>query len=600
MIAEVGGGHGQGVLTPPIPSGSRKSPELANAVVLDIETTGLRWSDETLVIAAAYRDVPGGPLVEDAINVGMADLFNHPATIAQARGWVQDMIRGRDWVVFHNGSFDLPYLFKLGLASPQDFQGRVFDTMYAARWTGAYDSVALESLMEAFDLPIPDAPWYHAMKAKRSGLERQDVQSVLDYCKIDTSNTLRLFDRMFPIAWGMYSEDFLVDEGDFVVLVAKMRWAGLPINQDRIGRLLEERNARIDAINKYLVMEHRINGCNDSVTLAKVIQRQGFGEYLGTTDKGGVASDEDTLLKIPGVREHVVDGQDPANDTVKMIGAYLVGKGLQKEVSTWLQGFLDECDDLGLIHPLWGAGGTKSNRLNCRFPAAQTCPKKLDLWAAEDGYELYELDYKQAEIRYMVCVSKEQRLAKAIAEGADIHTTTDKMMGLNNRRLAKAAVFGTIYGGGFMALVNATGCTIPMARKVINQLRVTFPSVMSASKRAEEIWISRGYVVLAWGKRAYASPLEKSTQAYSAFNRVIQGSIAEIVKRAMLHIDRTLPEVKLYGQIHDSLLVGIPKGRPDLLERVKDAMRNAAPQEIMELVDPTMVLDVDATLKGGI
>ena len=619
-MAENNGGGGVVENNPPDPT------KYGTVVAVDIETSGLTWDSEILVIAVAYHGADGS-IISESINVGMDGLDGEPpVSPPEARLWVQASITGADWVVFHNGSFDIPFLIRDGFLDAADLHGCVFDTMFAARWTGAHSAVGLEPLCREYGIPVADDDFYTAMKAARDKLAEMPQQAVQKYAEMDTANTLRLAEILLPTAIDIYGDDFTRNEGDFVIVVSLMRVHGLALNYRHMQVLRDDKQARLEAINRQLLQQHGLKGATDSTGIRKLLVEQGLSGVLGRTPKGGVSVDEAALASLPGVADQVranlprptdpekVDEWETARKRaaanadsgfVQIVALLLEGRHLQKEISTWLDGFLAAQDDLHRVHPLWGAGGTVSNRLNCRHPGAQTVPKHLHLWAAAPGSVLIELDYKQAEPRFMAAYCKSTALATMFATGQDLYSQTAQAMKIE-RIDAKRVILGAAYGGGVNALMRAAGIMRNAAVSLIKRLDTTYPEIRKTSEQVAGVWVKRGYITLAGGKRLYGTADDLATRPYKAFNQLLQGSVAETIKEAMIRIWREFSvegggdgQVRIVGQIHDALLVEVPaEGWEGYAERIRVIMAEAAPPSVLALVTPALSLDADITLRG--
>lgn len=599
-------------------------------VCLDIETNGLSWRSRVLCVSAAVID--DDAMSSSSINLGMQDMFSSPVTIPEARTWVQGVLKGADWVVGHNLSFDIPYLVRDGLLESEQLQGRTFDSLIAARMTGSHQSAGLESLCDEFRIGFRDPEeesFYRKMKERRARLEMCGSDQVMRYCELDTVRNLRLALELMQISLEQYSEQRMRDEGDYVLAVSGMRIHGLPIDIAKIARTMDAKRKQLSSLNRILVA-NGIAGPNDRAGTLRFMDRFALRRYLTVTEKGNTSLKEETLLDIPGVKEFVDLLQMSLDETLdekqdkilrgltdsvypQIITALLEAREIDKQISTWLQGFLDDADDRGLIHPLWGAGGTVSYRLNCTEPNAQAVTKKLSLWGTLPGYVRVEVDLQQAELRLGAAYAAENKMARMFADGIEFHTgTASEMYGVKDlsyfkttvdgkikRRNAKSGNFCGFYGGGAKALNDALHCGMSMAEKIVGMWRKTFPGVVKISKQAEKCWRERGYVILSHGKRLWASPHDLQHRIYKAFNQLVQGSIAEIIRVTIMRILGDLPGVIVVGQIHDSILMLVPV---DLVEeyvpRIQGICESSTPEAVLRRTTPPIKMTVDMEIYG--
>lgn len=574
---------------------------MSRAVAIDIETTGLKWSDRVLSIAASWRE--GENVKSESINLGMADMFNFPISIPEATAWMQRMIEGADWLVFHNGSFDLPYLLRGGILTDRAVRGKVFDTQLAARFTGGYEYVSLEKLCNHHQIKGADDPLYHKMKKMRAHLERVDPELVLKYAGMDTEKTLRLFEILYKDAQSMYSEEWLRREGNYVLLVSQMRVRGMKLDVPHLEEMTRQKREELKRIEKAL-FAYGISGPNDHTKLRQLLANKNLTRYLSETAKGNLSVSEDNLLNLPGMRVYLDEFEenkaDPDGDGWrKAVALTLRGRELSKQISTWLSGFVGQMDHNERVHPLWGVGGTVSYRLNCTQPNAQAVPKELKIWGADKGYVSVDGDLSQAELRLGAAYAACNKMARIFEEGIDFHYGTSILMygkekAKEQRQNAKRANFTGFYGGGVPALQRALGCSEEIARQIVYTWRSTYPEVVRTSKAAEKCWLERGYLVLSHGKRLWATPDDIQRRIYKAFNQLVQGSIAEIVKEAMLRIEEELPEVSIVGQIHDAIKTEMPEEDREVLSKKKQRIiETSTPPHLLLRTNPNIEMKVD-------
>lgn len=561
---------------------------MAHAAGIDIETTGLHWGARVLTIGVAKRN-DAGDLVRDSINLGLQDLFIPTVGMAEARHWLQQHIAGVEWLTFHNATFDLPYLLRSQLVTPDEVRGRVFCTLVMSRATAGHDYVNLDSLVREYK--IPHDKTLDDMKGKRDKLETVNPSRVLKYQEEDAAKSLLLFETIWPMAQAQYGVDWIREEGEFSRLISEMRVHGVPINLPYVRRMLAERQERLHEINRTLVLEHRIEGPFDTEHLAKKLR--GAGIPVGKTAKGKPNLDDDKL--------NLISLNHP--DWAPLIGLVQQGREIHKEISTWLQGFLDHADDQGFIHPLMSVGGTVSSRMSCTNPNAQAVKRGLKGIFMVD----VEADYSQAELRLGAAYGGEDKMAVAFANDVDIHLATAIEMygeqeGPAKRHNGKTANFSGFYGGGGRAIAEALGIPLEMGQHIANLWRKAYPNVRAMSNLAQTTWIKRGYLTLSHGKRLYASDDDRKRRPYKAFNQLVQGSVAAVIQRAMLTIERELPELRQVLQVHDDIKavfqnVTRNEERTELAREMVRIMQEAAPAEVLQRTKPPIEMKVDYTIR---
>lgn len=565
------------------------------ATVIDIETTGLGWKDRILTVATTTWDDADDSIQRASFNLGMSYLFHQPVSPGAARDHIMGAVGSSDWVVAHSATFDIPYLVRDQLLTLDALTGKVFDTLVMARCTAGHNSVSLVNLCAEYEIPA-DA-YMLKLKRKRPNLAALDVGTVLEYNQKDTDSTLALFRILMPMAIGYYDDGWIRAEGEFARIVSKMRVLGAGIDRERIRHLLATNAKRMTEINWKLVRLADMDGPNDHTKLERFLRATGYGESIPSTEKGNASLDADTLrdiqfaMSVTSKERHVID-------------LVLEGRTTDKETETWLRGFLEEADDEGRVHSLLSVGGTQSFRLSSTHPNAQAVKGGLDLWCPADGYDHVEADFSQAELRLGAAFSRENSMAALFRDGKDLHLETAKLMYGEEkskalRPQAKTANFCAFYGGGARALSESLGISQEKAQAIVDLHRKTFPSVRSSSLKAERLWKERGYLKLAHGKLLFPSEYDLRS-AYKAFNQLVQASVSEIVKKAMLRLDAELPQVRQVLQVHDSLHLEVPSDQTDsLIPIIKQIMEGSAPEETMALTDPPICMPVDIKIKRG-
>lgn len=564
-------------------------------VALDIESTGLFWNDRVLGVGAAWGDMGEDCEVRSVYwPIGHADLFNDRLSLAEVTLMLDVLLRDADWVVCHNGSFDLPRLFRHGLIDPQQLDDRFADTMILARSTGSHESVSL--LNTAKDLRLsPGIAWEKA-KSLRGRLEQLPVSDVAEYCRTDCEVTLRIARRLLPLACDMYGEEWVREDGNFPVLVSVMTQRGQQLDLAWISRTRAANRDRVVALVRDWLVPHLIKGPNDRDGILGFLTRHNALPRRSTPG-GATSTDEEALFEA---RQLLPPEEQPILDAV------LECRHLEKQESTWLLGLLNAADADGRVHGGFTAGGAVSYRLTCDNPNMQAIPKTMRVLRPGVGYQaLLALDYSQAELRIAAMYAGESAMARMFQEaGTDIHLATAALMfgekdAKARRSDAKRCNFGAIYGGGARAIAEAVGVDEDAARALIASHKKAFPRLYSVAKDAEKAWKERGFLVLCSGRRLYASAEDLAMRPYKAFNQLIQGSVAEMMRTAMREMHRH--NLRIVSQVHDEIKIEVPE-RADLAEQKALAIRimeEALPQRVRDMVQPAIPMVVDCTVITG-
>ncbi|MCR5326519.1 MAG: DNA polymerase I [Bacteroidales bacterium] len=285
--------------------------------------------------------------------------------------------------------------------------------------------------------------------------------------------------------------------------------------------------------------------------------------------KGNWPTDEKTLQDL--------SGRSP------IIEAILDYRGLKKLLGTYIEPFPSYVSPRdGRVHTTFNQALTATGRLSSSNPNLQNIPIRTEqgreirkAFVPEDpGSVIMSADYSQIELRIMAHLSGDEHLCAAFREGIDIHAATAakifripvKDVSADERRIAKTANFGIMYGISAFGLSQNLGCSRSEAAKLIEDYFASFPSIRGwidatlASARAN------GYVETLMGRRRYVTDINsgngtvRSFAERNAVNAPIQGTSADIIKLAMVAVDRRLQGMRsrMVLQIHDELLLEVP------------------------------------------
>jgi DNA polymerase-1 len=258
---------------------------------------------------------------------------------------------------------------------------------------------------------------------------------------------------------------------------------------------------------------------------------------------------------------------------------------------------------MGRIHTNYIQTGTATGRLSSRDPNLQNIPvrdeagrKIRSAFVSPANRTLVTADYSQIELVVLAHLSKDENMCKAFTEGTDIHKATAAMIfgttpdsvTPDMRRVAKTINFGVIYGMSAFRLANDLGISRTQAAEFIENYFKTYSSVNDFINSTIQKTEETGFVQTIFGRKRHIAninsknKLEKSGAERMAVNTPVQGSAADIVKKAMLDVSKALEEentqAKLILQVHDELLVECPDN-PQTIEKtisiIKEKMENA-------------------------
>lgn len=281
-------------------------------------------------------------------------------------------------------------------------------------------------------------------------------------------------------------------------------------------------------------------------------------------------------------------------------------RSLTKLKSTYCDGLLKVIAPDGRIHTSFNQVETRTGRISSLEPNLQNIPIRTPLgrelrkfFIAGDGETLIDADYSQIELRVLADLSNDENMINAFNSGVDIHTTTaSQVFGLpvdmitkELRSRAKAVNFGIVYGIGAFSLAKDIGVSRKEAQEYINNYLATFSGVDKYMNHMIELAKERGYGETLFNRRRYLPELSSSKHMLRAFgervarNMPIQGTAADIIKIAMVKVDKRLTDEnmksRLILQVHDELIVEAPEDEAQkALEIVTQEMENACKMKV--------------------
>lgn len=381
-------------------------------------------------------------------------------------------------------------------------------------------------------------------------------------------------------------------------VLEKMQKTGVLIDPEVLSKAGHKVNARLSQLEKtiYEQIGHQCN-LNSPKQLSQVL----YGELKlppVKKTKTGLSTDEQTLRALSSIHP-VVDLILEYRELFKLKSTYIDA----------LPKFIDSKD--GRIHSTFRLDVTATGRLSSQNPNLQNIPIRGE-WGkvmraaivAPKGFVLLSADYSQIELRVMAHIARDPGLIEAFQKGEDIHAATAaKILGKSidkvtedDRRLAKTINFGLMYGMSAHGVAQQLGIDHSQAAKLIEEYFAQFPRVVAYIQETIREAQEQGYVETLSGRRRYIPELSASNTRIRAagermaINYPIQGSGAEIIKKAMIDIEKALRdqrlETRLILQIHDELLFEVPKGElKSVAPIVKEKMERAFVLSVPIVVD---------------
>ena len=323
-------------------------------------------------------------------------------------------------------------------------------------------------------------------------------------------------------------------------------------------------------------------------------------------------------LKLPGFKKtkngystnaEILEKLRPYHPIIEDILDY---RQVAKLRGTYAEGLAKNADNEGIIHTHFKQTGTATGRLSSTEPNLQNIPIKTELGREfrrffvprEEGRVLIDADYSQIELRLLADIAGDETMIHAFKMGEDIHTATAaKVFGVapeevttELRKRAKAVNFGIVYGIGDFSLAEDLHTSRAKAKEYIESYLATYPAIDAYLKNIIKSAYECGFVTTVFGRRRYIPELKESNKMRRAFgervamNSPIQGTAADIIKIAMIKVDKRLREEKLDArlilQVHDELLI-------EASESVADEVLALLREEMENAVALTVPLDVE-------
>lgn len=291
----------------------------------------------------------------------------------------------------------------------------------------------------------------------------------------------------------------------------------------------------------------------------------------------------------------------------EIISFILTYRQLGKLNSTYIEGLSKEIHEDGKIHTRFQQALTQTGRLSSINPNLQNIPIRLEegrkiraaFVPSEPGWLMFAADYSQIELRVLAHMSQDEKMISAFREGEDIHTKTAMdVFGVDKdgvssdmRRTAKAVNFGIVYGISDYGLSQSLNITRKEAGKFIETYLETFPGVKKYMEDIVSEAKMKGYVVTMMNRRRYLPDITSSNfnlrsfAERTAMNTPIQGTAADIIKKAMIDMDARLKEenmqTRMLLQVHDELIFEAPEEELEKLKKI-----------VPEVMESALALDV--------
>lgn len=485
-------------------------------------------------------------------------------------------------LIMHNGKFDIQAALSSKLAS--GISANLFDTMIAA-WLldPARSSYGMDKLAESI-LGVKTIRFKDLVK---QGQNFSDIplKEACPYAAEDADITFRFYKKFLPLLKKNNLEKLFFDlEMPITKLLTEMEIKGIFLKGEELTAYSKELGKELEDCEKDI---YRLVGHEFNIASPKQLQEVLFEERKltpGKKTKTGYSTDTSVLENLAS--------EDPVPAKI------LDYRALAKLKSTYTDTLPKMTDKNGRIHTSFIQTGTATGRLSSRDPNLQNIPirgnegrKIREAFQAEKGRVLISADYSQIELVILAHLSKDQNLVEAFNKGIDVHAKTASLIfavDINDvsqdmRRIAKTINFGVMYGMSAFRLASSLRIPRKRADEFIKAYFATYSGVSGFMANVCQEAEQRGYVETLMGRRRYLpainskNKVEKAGAERIAVNTPIQGTAADIVKLAMLEVDKALKKQKLDAsillQVHDELIIEAAESeREKVMSLVKEKM----------------------------
>jgi DNA polymerase-1 len=417
------------------------------------------------------------------------------------------------------------------------------------------------------------------------------VEAALDFA----GERADLAGQLAPILRGLLDKEQLTEvyrtlEMPLIPVLIEVERAGVRVD----SAALESQSRQVEAeLSRLMKRIHELAGTEFNINSPKQLAEVLFDRMqLPVLKRTGTSRAPSTAVEV--LEELALNHELP-----KLI---LDWRGLMKLKGTYIDALPELVNpDTGRVHTSFNQAVAATGRLSSSDPNLQNIPIRTELgrairgaFIAEPGNVLISADYSQIELRVLAHMAEEETLIQAFQRGDDIHTQTAlKMFGTESgrdpyalRATAKMINYALLYGKTAFTLAKDIGVTPQAAQEFIDAYFAGFPRVRGFIERTLEEGRTSGFVRTMFGRRRLVPDLmsrdfqRRSAAERAAVNMPIQGTAADIMKRAMVDVHRALagaPEARMILTVHDELVFEVPEARADhYAEIVREGMQSAA------------------------
>ncbi len=589
--------------------------EKTNEIVsLDTETNSLNPIDAELVgigicLGEENDDLFYVPLghqtKKETLNqLSIEDVFS------KLRTWIEDPKKEK---ALQNSKFDRQIFFNHGL----DLKGVTFDTLLADYLLNNQEKHGLSEI--SFRLFGFKPPSFKETVGKNKDFSFVDIDKASIYCGYDvflTFKIVKIFKERFSTEKDELSKLFEEIELPLEPVLSQMEMNGITIDIPYLDKLSKELKCTLEDIESkvYELAEETFNLSSPKQLGEILFEKLNLDKKKSRKTKTGWSTDAVVLERL--VDEH------------EIIQHLIKHRTLSKLLSTYIDALPNLINEkTGRVHTNFNQAATATGRLSSSNPNLQNIPVRTEFsrrirkaFLPEKNWKLLSADYSQIELRILAHLADEEILINAFHKNDDIHSLTARLIfekeeiSSDERRVGKTINFGVIYGMGIKKFARSTGVSTPEAKEFLIKYKERYSKIFKFLELQERLALSKGYVKTIFGRKRefkfdknglgrligkdpYEIDLQSARRAgmeaqslRAAANAPIQGSSADIIKIAMVQLNKKFIEMnvpaKMLLQVHDELLFEV---EPDSLKittkLVKKTMEDCVKLNVPLLVD---------------
>ena len=580
-----------------------KKLEAAELIAFDTETTSVNAQVAELVgVSFAVKPFEAAYVPLAHSYMGVPAQLDRDTVLRALKPLLEDPNKAK---VGQHAKYDINVL--ANAAVPIEVRGVAFDTMlesYALDATATrhdMDSLA-QRYLEHETIRFEDIA---GKGAKQLTFDQISLEQAGPYAAEDADVTLRLHQTLWQKLQATPSlASVLRDiEMPLVPVLARIERNGALVDANLLGRHSLELGEKMVALQR------------EAFELAGEEFNLGSPKQLGAIlyEKLGLPVISKTATGQPSTAEAVL--AELAEQDYPLPKVIMQYRTLSKLKSTYTDRLPEQINPrTGRIHTSYHQAVTATGRLSSSDPNLQNIPIRSaegrrirQAFIAAPGYKLVAADYSQIELRIMAHLAQDEGLLHAFRNDLDVHrATAAEVMGVSleevtndQRRSAKAINFGLIYGMSAFGLAKQIGVDRKQSQAYIDRYFTRYPGVLAYMERTREQASDQGYVETLFGRRLYLPEIHAKNQGLrkaaerTAINAPMQGTAADIMKRAMVAVqgwlDESALDARVILQVHDELVLEV---REDLIDDVRDKVR--------ELMSGAATLDVPLLVEAGV